>query len=237
MNKYVFEITKDSLIDDNAIKKSLPGFFELVKEGGVYHLKINVDHVKTEEQACYFVQRECDRLHFLTGLEISCEYKYIEAPNKQFFYSSSAAVNDVLYSFLPDDIKPQKWSNKLAMQFSLWQLANCESLLITTRISLFFQIIDLVKPANNPANYPEYTDTETAPVKMTECKLLRDLATRQTDMKSPQLLNYCKYLGYRTKIPDVSDEEFLRILKSKLPLLRAEAKRLIKAIIEMGELK
>jgi hypothetical protein len=233
MNKYVFEITKDSLLDDNLLRKSLPDFFELEKESGVHFFKIDVDQVKTEEQACYFAQRECDRIHFLTGLQIACDYKYIETPNRQFFYSTSAAVSDVLYSLLPDNIKPQKWSNKLAMQLSLWQMANSETLLLTTRISLFFQIIDLIKPAANPVNYPEYTDSDSAPVKMTECKLLRNLVTRQGDMKNPQLINYCKYLGYRTRLPDVSDEEFLRILKSKLPLLRGEAKRMIKAVMDL----
>ncbi len=133
-----------------------------------------------------------------------------------------------IHGHLPADIKPQRWSYNLTVQLRLWSVAvdHTDSL---TKLILLFQIIEIAYPDTNDNNhYPVYEDHAVAPHPLSECKFIRHLITHSGDVKSKQLLKYCKYIGVPGVMLDITDNDYCQLITSKLLLMQKEAENIIK---------
>lgn len=125
---------------------------------------------------------------------------------------------------LPKNIRPQNWNYELPIQLRLWSLA-ADSNDALMKLILLFQIIELAYPAKS--SYPDYSDPTKAPDPLTECKFIRHLVAHSGDVCSPQLKLYCEYLRLPGVMLDITDPAYYKILASKVPLMEAEAKKVI----------
>ncbi len=51
------------------------------------------------------------------------------------------------------------------------------------------------------------------------------------EVDRPQLKTYCQYLGFPEVMLDLTDPEYYKIIASKLPLMEAEAKKVIESAL------
>jgi len=212
--KLIFEGEPDLELDK--FQRSLPSIFRVERENdGIY---VTVESSLTEDKLCQDqIDRELDRHFFLTCVRIKAEMV-----RKTVSQELHAKVT--IHGYLPRDIHPQKWNNKLPLQLRLWSIAMASTQMVL-KLILLFQIIELDYP--NPGDYPEYIDPTKPPHPITECKFIRHLVAHAGDVSKKQLKLYCKYIGVRDKMFDITDEHYYGIIASKVPLMQAESKKVI----------
>ncbi len=212
--KLLFEGKPDLEIDK--FQRSLPPDFRVAKrDDGIY---VTIEYALTEDERCqYLIDRELDRHFFLTCVRIRAEMVRTRV-------TYSLTVSYRIHGLLPDDIRPQNWNYELPIQLRLWSIA-ADSTEVRTKLILLFQIIELAYPERS--HYPEYTDSTKAPHPLAECKLIRNLVTHSGDVSSRQLKLYCAYLKLPEVMLDITDPHYYEIIASKVPLMEAEAKKVI----------
>jgi hypothetical protein len=218
-----FKLSFDTNIPDIDLvqfNKSLPSKMESIeKDDGIY---IYIESSCNEDESCkYLVGRELDRHRYLTAVNIKAEMVKRRV-------TKSLQLSWNIHAKLPDDIQPQVWDSNLATQFRLWNLAS-DSNDDMLKIILYYQIIEFTY--STPHCYPEYLDSTLVPNPLSEAKFVRHLVAHSGDVGSNQLKNYCKYLGIPDLMFDPTDHGHMEIIKSKVGLLEAEAKKVIEAVI------
>ena len=97
------------------------------------------------------------------------------------------------------------------------------------KVILYYQVIELTHATSS--SFPEYLDSSLAPNPLSEAKFIRHLVAHSGEVSNKQLKTYCEYLGIPELMFDPTDVEHLNIIKRKVPLLEAEAKKIIDAAL------
>ena len=203
-------------LDITLFQESLPRTFEVSSRADGLYLKVATS--KAEDMtAQYLVDRELDRLFFLTRIRL----KGVMC-TKVITMSVRLVWGD--RGILPVNVTRQKWSYELALQLRLWALAG-EEVDPLMKIVLLYQIIELAYPSKN--DYPAYTDAQMPPDTRTECKFLRHLVVHAGDVISPQLKIYCEYLGLPPLMLDRTDAQHVEVLSNKFTLVEHTARSAI----------
>ena len=211
-------IPKDNTNDIDVVlfQQSLPKTFKVsLRTDGLY---LDVATLREEDVAAqYLVDREMDRLFFLTRIQLKASMctKIIETSVRIVWGDQGV---------LSASIAPQKWSYELALQMRLWALAG-ELVDPLAKIVLLFQIIELSYPSRK--YYPAYIDAQVPPDEKTECKLLRHLVVHAGDVTSSELKNYCEYLGLPPLMLDRTDPQYVKVLSNKVRLVEHTARSII----------
>jgi hypothetical protein len=217
--KLIFENIEPD-IDLVKLQKSLSSGFMVEGESDSIYITIPLN--EGEGEKCQnLVNRELDRYFFLTAVKIRAEMV-------RTIYKVGITIQQTVYSGLPEGIKPQNWNDtdrhQLSMQLRLWSLAIGADDLCLKAI-LFYQIIEL-----SGCEFPPYGDEE-APPPLREAKILRDwVAHAGKDLRKP-MARYCRYLEIEEKMFERTNSTHLKILKSKLRLLEAEANTVISQVL------
>ena len=215
--KLIFETDKSAL-DLVLFKQSLPKNFVVTDEASGIFISLNSSQL--EDHKCqYLIDRELDRHFFLTCVKVKASMV-----RKQVWAQHTTKYR--ILDGLDDNIGPQQWDYDLSIQLKLWSLAiDCEEVML--QIILFYQIIELEYPEREC--FPKYGDPSIPPEPLTECRLLRNLATHSGAVsdRSFQLKKYCEYLNIPEMMHDPTDYQYMAIFNNKVNLLMSEAKRII----------
>jgi hypothetical protein len=236
--KYLFRINRFRQDIEPDLPRLLPGniTYSVAKEGASLSLKTAGE--LSPERAKYLVERECDRIGFLTGDFVTPVLTTVEHPTHMERTVSHSA--DALLSESPDaSVIEQVWGDStITIQLRLWRLAKEQERLARLRIILLFQIVELVMPVTRDGkDYPPYSDTTRPPDPRTEAKLLRDLASHQ-DPRGPSseaLRRYCNWILIPEKFPDPTDVDSWRKLSGRIPVLEKLARSMISQRISRRE--
>ena len=214
--KLIFE-TEVPDIDIDKFQKSLPKFITVYKKND--EIYVDVETTQEEDQnAQYLVERELDRVFFLTCVKIKAGM--IKKTVCMFLDQPCRIHGD-----LPSDITPQNWSYELPIMLKLWSMAIDLRNEFILQILYYFQIIELAYPRKE--SYPEYSNPEIAPHPLTECKLIRHLIAHSGEVYGSQLKFYCEHIGLPEVMHDITDGMYKSILMGKVKLLENQAKKAI----------
>lgn len=200
-------------IDLKAFQSMLPSIMSVVpREGATY---IDVETSKDEDECAQFlVDRELDRVFFLTSVRVKSEMCRRTVSSEQRFAWS-------IHAPIPPGTTVQTWNYELGLQLRLWSLA-CETDDPLTKIVLFYQIIELSCPPRD-----QYEDPSRPPKPLTECKLLRNLIVHAGNVTFPETKNYCEYLGMPELMCDRTDRSYVELLAAKQGFVESQAQGVI----------
>lgn len=231
--RYFFSVPKPKSIKPLEIVRILPTTFTYREGESSDTIILEVDSTVSDDVARFEVARECDRIYFLTGQQLRPVIAGKEFNGVVEGYSSLGGGASLVKP-LDKNIDRQEWTSRLAVQLHYWRLATEKGLDITLKIQLLFKIIESAVPnTKNSPDYPEYKDSSQPPAPITECKLLRDLVSHQQHhITSPQVQNYCRFLGRSTdKFFDPTDSKDWIIVKQRLNVVEKVAREVIDAAI------
>jgi hypothetical protein len=229
---FVYEIAPLRVYKDTEILPLLPVSFSFTSESGKSLLMV-VSGTSAGDPDVVFakVQRECDRVAFLTGEKLAPKLKRIDRPGGGTTnFKTQAGQSYTKKTFSPTR---QQWTPRLAVQLRLWHLARRSDTPLAARINLLFQIIECEHPDKSDTTvYPPFTSSTTKPAALTECKLLRDLVSHGADTppSGKQIQEYMKHLGI-TNFFDPSDSKHAALIGEKTRFVEGEAMRIIEAAI------
>jgi hypothetical protein len=219
--KLIFE-TEEPGIDIEIFQKSLPNSIRVYRDKNDIYLE--ADTSKNEDiTAKYLVERELDRVFFLTFVKIKA------AMVKKRVRGYVSQVYSI-YGDLPPDIEPQKWTYELPIMLKLWSMASDLKDEFILQILYYYQIIELAYPTNN--SFPEYKESSTPPEPLTECKLIRHLVIHSGEPKRKELKLYCKYLRLPEVMHDITDDAYSSIMETKVKLMEEQAKKVIQQYLQ-----
>ncbi|MFH0784788.1 MAG: hypothetical protein V2B20_22925 [Pseudomonadota bacterium] len=228
--KYYYTISKYSAFTSKELNDVLPKYFSIQEnEQGIF---LVVEKIDRSDQAEVFseVQRECDRIYFLTGEKLNPILIRIEESNGSGtgYGFLKTELDAILIGYISSEIDRQQWQNPLAKQLRLFYLAELTEP-IAPKMNLYFQIIEASYPnTNDLRDYPEFKIGDIKPHPRTETKLLRDFVSHQKNkISSSQLKLYCQYLGINEEFYNPTDTKHIQIVKSKLSFIREEARKII----------
>ncbi len=229
--KYVYNISRFSACTPDQLSGVLPTNFALQKENDEFVLVVHLQHLSNEREVFYYVQRECDRLFFLTGEQLNPKLLRIEYSDKKRLFNEVACI---MHGFekLQDDIDRQQWSHQLTLQLRLWQLAHLPHLPVSVQIALLFQIIEISFPdTRNKQMYPSFQENDLVPHPRTEAKLIRDWVSHQEAKMRKPLLGYCRYLEIELRFFDPTDVQHQKKIPGLFEKVEREAEKVIHAAI------
>lgn len=207
----------------------LPLDFSFLEEDGRLLLKVASASGVTDEEIFGQVQRECDRIAFLTGEDPDPRLTRKDNPDGSTTAIDSRGGRTAGYVSIPADIARQQWDTPpLPAQLRLWQLASLPRLPVAVRIVLLFQIIEM-----DPSSvYPQYVDSSKEPDRRTETKLLRDLASHgRKVMVSSQVRAYCAHHNVPAVSHDPRDASLIQLFNERLFVVEQEARKSIEQAI------
>ena len=212
-------------LDQARFQEVLPNSMRL--EARQYAMYLHVATAKEEDAAAqYQVDRELDRIFFLTCIRLNAEMcRKIATGYSRVSWSVQGAM--------PQSTGRQVWSYNLALQLHLWSIA-CDTDDELIKILLYFQIIELSYPdLSNKSHYPKYSEPSQSPDELTECKLIRNLVVHAGDVGKNfcDMKKYCAYLGLPEVMLDRTDPEQVAIISSKVSLLASEARRVLQSAL------
>jgi hypothetical protein len=212
----------------------LPLDFSFREEADALLIKVASATTTTDEEIFKRVQRECDRIAFLTGENPDPCFARKDGPNGSTIASDCRWARTFGVAPIPGDLDRQTWEPELPVQLRLWQLAGAQHLPIAVRIVLLFQIIEMRFPdtdtnkPGHPTQYPEYEDSSIDPHPLTEAKLLRHLASHgKKPMSSCEIGRYCERHRIPAESNDPTDAGLTLLFTSRFPVVEQEARRLI----------
>lgn len=194
-------------------QQALPPAFKIESRSDGLYIRVTTP-VDEDERTQYLVDRELDRLYFLTYVRFRAEMC-----RRTVFATLTMRWN--IQAPLPSTIAPLDWSYELALQLRLWAIA-AEVFDPIPKILLLYQIIELAHP--DPKDFPSYSDSSAPPHPLTECKMLRHLVSHAGAVSTPGLKNYCAYIGLPPLMLDRTDPEYVAIISAKAPLIETEAR-------------
>jgi hypothetical protein len=226
--KYFYTLSEFNASTNDQVNKILPQNFSVEDEDDTQVLLVETNE---DDDALVFVevQQECDRVFFLTGIDLNPTLVRKEIQEGQIEIRSSQGTYLIGSKPIDPNIDRQEWTIPLSVQLRLWKLANQPDLPVAVKINLLFQIIECSYPdRRNQSDYPRYNRSDAPPHPRTEAKLMRDLASHGfSDVASDQLRNYCKYIKIPAKLHNPTDPKFIRKLQDKLSIVRNQAQELI----------
>lgn len=203
-------------INLDLFRQSLPTEFKVDKEDETIY--VSIPSSEPEDGKCQFlIDREIDRFFYLTCVKV----KALIVTKRAY---GRVDIKYRIHGGLDKNIKPQKWTYELPLQLRLWSLAE-DTKEVLLKIILLFQIIEIAYPERH--NYPEYMNASLPPNPLSECKFLRNMAAHSGDVSHVQLERYCEYLKVPPLMHDPTDPAYLKLFKSKIWLLKNEAKKAI----------
>jgi hypothetical protein len=185
--------------------------------------------VEEDESAHQLVQRELDRIFFLT-----CVRARAEMCRRRVY--ADFTVSYRIHGELPAGLEPQDWGGEdwgstIALQLRLWSVA-VDIADPPTQLLIFFQIIELAYPdTNDSVPYPIYVDATRPPHPRTEAKLLRHLVSHAGQAAKGQTQKYLQFLGLEPVMANRSDPAWLHAIVAKVKHVRQEAYAVIKSAI------
>jgi len=199
-------------LDLTQFQAALPGNMQLDRRSdGTY---VEVTGLGAEAPAAqYFVDRELDRVFFLTHVKLKAEMCRREV-------SVDSTARYAIHGVLPPGTARARWTYELAIQLRLWAIAQVTEDPIG-KLLLLYQILELDRP---PATSTRYSNSSLAPDPRRECKLLRDLVTHAGNVSNCELKLYCDYLGIPHLMLDRTDEQLVQLIASKVCLVEEQAK-------------
>ncbi len=234
--EYCYNISKFKTFESNQAPKIFPDNFKLNIKDDKVSLIIRTENV-LDSEVFIEVQRECDRIFFLTGEQLDPHFQW-----KKDGDGITHCTKDIKCDFrtvkrIPDNIANQQWDLSLAVQLRLWQLAKLPDLPVNVKINLLFQIIEITFPdRTEQTNYPKYTDSNASPDPKTESFLLRDLVSHGTEVriKNDDLKKYCKFLKVKETFYDPVDIDFKKAVEGRFKIVEEEARRVISERITLS---
>lgn len=228
--KFKYKISNFGHITIENIFNIFPKNISIDDNNGNIFLIFEHDPGTTENDAYFCLQRETDRVFFLTGINIQYDLVSIENDDGSLtaFSDLQTIVNAV--AKLPHNINRQQWaSDDVSVHLRLWFLAFSPHLPLAAKVNLLFQIIEIEYPdTGDNSIYPAYDDSNIPPDSKTESKLLRHLMSHgNTPIGSPQLREYCIFLGISPEMHNPTNPQFISRVNSRLSVLKDEALRTI----------
>ena len=230
--RYVYSVHTFGTLSVDKAHALLPQHFSFEEKDGQRLLVVTQQPGETDEDVFGQVQRECDRLFYLTGEQL--DPRLLRPENLDGSTTSSQSFHARAWIVKPlDKFDCQLWQGPhLTRQLRLWYLAHLPNVPIAARINLLFQIVETSDP---PPHYPAYEEADRRadkpPDPRTESKLLRHLASHSGTPDREELKQYCRYLHIEQKMYDPTDKDQARVLQGRLPIVEGLASRLIKASI------
>jgi hypothetical protein len=214
------------------VKAILPDEYSFIDVDDKRYLMYECQDITKREDMEFDLQRECDRIYYITGIYINPVLLHIEDERGGGSAFANRSVFVEVYQDIPPDIKAQDWSGepKLMVQLSLWRLANIGNLHIRPKINLLFQIIEIEYPNTKDHDiYSQYLDVTTEPSPLLECKLLRHIASHGLNISLVgSMKNYCdKHFINPNPITLNEQKAVQKLLKDKIGLIESEAKKVI----------
>lgn len=227
--EYCYHIT--GFITSSDLEKTFSNNISFIVEDKEPCLIVKIENA-SEREAYSIIERECDRIFFLTGQQLKPDYQWQKDVDGKKESCESLTVTH--YNFhgkkkIPENITKQQWTLDLEVQLRLWRVANSFGLPIQSRINLLFQIIEISFPDRRDKSiYPEYTASKQKPASMTECKLLRDLVSHgMGTVEGEELKTYCDSLGVEG-FYNLKDKNFEGVIRKRLHTIEREAEAIIK---------
>jgi hypothetical protein len=234
--KYYYRITKSENLTLDQLQKILPGNFSIQKdENGVFIIIDKADG-KNEEKSFHEVQRECDRIYFLTGELLNPVLSRVEESDNSGTGYAYIRCDAHIVASLPSNVEKQIWQKRFVKQLRFYYIADITEP-IDQKINFYFKVIEASYPeTNNNMYYPAYTESQAnadiPPDTRTEAKLLRDFTSHgKENVNGSQLKYYCKYLKISEEFFDPTNNDHIRITKSKCNFIRNEARKIIDEFI------
>lgn len=226
--KFKYRIDMGNL-DAAQLIKILPDNCTIEQNDNTYLI---IEHASgtNENDSFFFLQREVDRLFFLTGINIKYELDTIENNDGSFIGISGLKCMLTAVAQLPENIDRQQWgTDDIAVHLRLWSLAFSPNLPLSAKVNLLFQIIEIEYPdTSDNAVYPNYNDRANPPAPKTEAKLLRHLMSHgKGPIANNSLRQYCSFLGISPEMHNPIDHNFIIGVNKRLPILVDEARRII----------
>lgn len=211
-------------LDIDAANRSLHPSMRLEKRtDGAYAI---VETLKEEDEgALQLVQRELDRIFFLTCARVKAEMcrRRVQV---------DLVLSYDIHGALPTGLQPQEWNPTIELQLRLWSVA-VDIVDPPTKLLIFFQIIELAH--QDATDYPKYTNSSQSPHPLTEAKLLRHLVTHAGVATGKETTLYLEFLGLGPVMADRSNPNWLRIVAGKVEHVRAVAYAAIKFALNVAD--
>lgn len=211
---------KRLISDTDAFQRMLPESMKFERKEDTDYLKVQTE-IEEDERAKFMVTRELDRLFLLTCVRV-------EAEMCTRIQNVSLSTAWRIQGPIPPGTARPAWTYELGLQLRLWALAS-EAPDLLSKIVFLYQIIELSHPT-----FPRYMTAKQAPDPLTECKFLRHLVTHAGNVENKELKRYCDYLGLPAVMLDRSDPAYVDLLNSRLPILEAEAREIIRNSLQSG---
>ena len=194
MIKFRFKLLNFEHITCEEIQRILPHNFILEQKDKDIFLTINADDEIDENQAKFLLDRELDRIFFLSEKKIESSLALVEYPDGRKRTTVTIKYDINAIRKIPEEIAPQQWANNIDVQLKLWVLAHSYNIPLAAKINLLFQIIEIEYPnTRDQSIYPLYRDSTIAPNPMTEAKLLRHIVSHgKSPIENDQLRKLLK---------------------------------------------
>lgn len=223
----VFKLLSDCLpldLDRRLLQSSLAASMKVQDRDDGTYVVVDHDGDEESENAQRGLNRELDRIFFLTSVRVTAELA--NGP-----VSSTLSLSWNVHGHLPATIEPQCWTPELALQLRLWRIA-ADATDPPFKILLLFQIVELSYPdTNKEEQYPTYTHSSCSPHPRTEAKLLRNLVAHAGKPTRKQTENYLKYLGLPSVLSDRTNAAFLRAVSAKVSHIEEVARQIIERAV------
>jgi len=231
MIKFRFKLFNFEHITCEEIQRILPQNFILEQKDKDIFLTINADDEIDENKAKFLLDRELDRIFFLSGKKIESSLTLVEYPDGRKRTTVTIKYDINAIQKIPEEIAPQQWANNIDVQLKLWVLAHTYNIPLAAKINLLFQIIEIEYPnIRDQSIYPLYNDSTIVPNPMTEAKLLRHIVSHgKSPIKNDQLRKYCDFLELSPEMHDPSNAQFIDVINRRLPIITRLAKEIIEA--------
>lgn len=194
-------------VDITSANPTLPAGMHMERRNDGLYMVVDTP-VEEDEDAQLLVQRELDRLFFLSGLRM-------QPAMIRRIVAASFGQTYLIHQNLPEHLGTQDWNPKLALQLRLWRVG-MDTVDRPTRLLIFFQIIELQYPdSKNATAYPSYRVVPLHP--RTEAKLLRNIVAHAGQATSADTR---WYLEEHLKLGDMmmadrSDPRWNKIINEK----------------------
>jgi len=231
MIKFIFRLLNFDHITCEEIQRILSQNFILGQEDKNIFLIINADDEIDENKAKFLIDRELDRIFFLTEKKIDSSLTLVEYPDGRKQTTVTIKYNINAIQKIPEEIAPQQWRNNIDVQLKLWVLAHSYNIPLAAKINLLFQIIEIEYPNTRDQNiYTLYSDSTIVPNPMTEAKLLRHIVSHgKSPIENDQLRKYCDFLNLSSEMHDPTNTQFIDVINRRLPIITRLAKEIIEA--------
>ncbi|MDP8263199.1 MAG: hypothetical protein P9M13_07850 [Candidatus Ancaeobacter aquaticus] len=233
MTKHCYSISKFKTFSHEQAKEIFPDNFRIKIENGKYFLIVETMS-GLDRDVFIEVQKECDRIFFLTGEQLNPQFEWKKnddgvTTRLQSFRNDFRCVEKI-----PDNSTKQQWTPCLTVQLRLWQLAKLPDLPIAAMVNLLFQIVEIAFP--DKKQYPKYVNSNIPPDSKRESFLLRDLVSHSgAIMYSDQLKEYCKFLNIERTFHDPTDVNFTKAIRRRFNIVEDEARKVISEQITLNE--